>query len=226
MKIVINKHKYKVPNSFEELTLKQYQQILLLDDDMIKSDKLLAVTGIMCNIPVDVLNDVPISDFKAIEGYIGLRYQEILNNAKESKVALQPILKIKGKEYGFINDIKKISTAEYLDLDVFAEDIPNNIHSIMAILYRPVVKVKKPMGTKITEYFLGDKVRGLYTIDKYNFNSVEQRADLFLDHMKLDTVLGSMVFFSRLSLSSSLHTSRYLTSLLEEKKKILKEMKK
>jgi hypothetical protein len=71
-----------------------------------------------------------------------------------------------GIEYGFENKWEKLAWGAWQDLEVLSsENITENIHSIMAVLYRPVI---------------GSDKKG-YVIEPYNSETVMVRAELFKD---------------------------------------------
>lgn len=88
-----------------------------------------------------------------------------------------------GIKYGFIDTWRKMSFGEFVDLDTLMSkkdnDLLDNIHIITAILYRPIIEEDK---------------KGNYKIEKYDPDTMEERAELF---KKLDIkyFIGAQVFF-------------------------------
>lgn len=117
------------------------------------------------------LTDLPIdqSDKKVLE----------IKSIIESEPTFYPTFKHKGIEYGFIPNLDKITTGEYIDLDYLQSD-EESLHKVMAILYRPVDK----------------KYKGTYTIKKYDPDNM---ADTVMLETDVKYYLGAMVFFYHLS---------------------------
>lgn len=84
-----------------------------------------------------------------------------------------------GIEYGFIPNLNKTTTAEWIDIDNYQKD-EKDIHRLLSILYRPIVKkfnIFKIFNNK------------LYDIEKYKGTTEK------LKKAPLEVYLGSMVFF-------------------------------
>ena len=48
-----------------------------------------------------------------------------------------------GVKYGFIPNLSEITTGEYIDIEQYSKEGEKNLHKIMSILYRPIVKETK-----------------------------------------------------------------------------------
>ena len=99
-------------------------------------------------------------------------------------------------KYGFHPNLSEISTGEFADLDTLCKDFNDNLHLIMAVLYRKVVLEK----------------HGKYNIEPYD-GEVEERARLFKKKLPANVVNGALVFFWTIG---SDYLSGLLTSLTEE----------
>lgn len=86
---------------------------------------------------------------------------------------------LNGKLYGF-SDFKELTIGEFADMDVLRQDPRKDqmLHKMMAVLYRP--------ATDITDDWI--------VVEPYEPNSVDSRAELFLD-MPLKYVFGALSFF-------------------------------
>jgi hypothetical protein len=49
------------------------------------------------------------------------------------------VFEYKGKKYGFIPNLEKITTAEWIDIE-FYQNSEDNLHRLMSIFYRPITK--------------------------------------------------------------------------------------
>jgi len=82
------------------------------------------------------------------------------------------------KEFGFIPNLNKITTGEWIDLENY-QGKPEFFHKVMAILYRPITK----------------KYKDLYEIEPYL--GTEEFEDLMLD-IDVNIFKSVMVFFYRI----------------------------
>lgn len=176
-----------VPTELNEITLKQYQKFLKVqnsskDNNFIQSKMI----EIFCRIKTQDALNIKLSDAD--------RIATLISNMFEEKPDLVKSFYLGGVEYGFVPDLDEITLGEYIDLDTYMGDW-DNIHTAMNVLYRPI-KQK-----------LGDK----YLIEDYN---VETK-DLLL-HMPMDAVFGSIIFFYRLGIDLSKTMMNYLENKEEK----------
>lgn len=104
----------------------------------------------------------------------------------------------KGVEYGFIPNLDAITTAEFVDLDVYMKE-GKQLHKIAAILYRPVTKSRKR----------------IYDIEKYEGTS--KYSDVMMG-VSYKIAIGAMLFFwdLRLSLLEALNTYTLKTKMKQK----------
>jgi hypothetical protein len=141
---------------------------------------------------------------------------EIANSIKESlKEAPRHIRRFKmaGRSWGFIPNLDKISTAEYLDIKLYGSD-PESYHKLLAILYRPV---KKKISFRRQE--------DLYSIEDYD----GVKYDKEMKEASLEVLFGALSFFFLLSESLKHHlissmtaqSQKLIDSISEEKKNLV-----
>ena len=176
-----------VPTELNEITLKQYQKFLKVQDSSKDNNFIQTkMIEIFCRVkPQDALS-IKLSDAN--------RIANLISNMFEEKPDLVKSFYLGGVEYGFVPDLDEITLGEYIDLDTYMGDW-ENIHTAMNVLYRPI-KQK-----------LSDK----YLIKDYN---VETK-DLLL-HMPMDAVFGSIIFFYRLGIELSQTMMNYLENKEEK----------
>ena len=175
-----------VPTELNEITLKQYQKFLKVQDSKDNNFIQTKMIEIFCRVkPQDALN-IKLSDAN--------RIANLISNMFEEKPDLVKSFYLGGVEYGFVPDLDEITLGEYIDLDTYMGDW-ENIHTAMNVLYRPI-KQK-----------LGDK----YLIEEYN---VETK-DLLLQ-MPMDAVFGSIIFFYHLGIDLSKTMMNYLENKEEK----------
>lgn len=97
------------------------------------------------------------------------------NKIKEPPKELIQRFKLGEVEFGFIPDLDKLTTAEYLDIDAYQSDV-GNIHKLMAVLYRPITS----------------KRGKLYNIEPYGGSDVYAS---FMLEADVDVYLSALSFF-------------------------------
>lgn len=175
------------------LSIEDYQKIYMIKDfieeEFYQTKLINAITGIK--------NDLLIKT-----NHIQINYLSnyILSLFPDTKYPFIDKFTLNGIEYGFIPSWKKMSFAEFVDLDTFMnktpEEIVNNLHILCAIMYRPIISKRKEHDFKIEEY----------DIDK-----MEERAELFLKELDVKYVLGGQFFFSRFAKESLNYIPQSLT---------------
>ena len=155
-----------VPSDLSEISLKQYQKFLRLQDSNEDSYFLQCkMIEIFCNLDAKNVRMLKVGDANKVV--------DVLNNMFEKKPDLTRTFKIDGVEYGMIPDLDNISLGEYIDLDTYISDW-QNMQIAMNVLYRPIK----------------DKIGDKYTIVDYDVDAKEK-----LEFIPMDIVLGSIFFF-------------------------------
>jgi len=170
-----------VPNKLSEITLKQYQKFLKIQetntDDAFLRYKMIEI---FCNIDAEAVRRMKLTDTDKIIG--------ILNKIFEDKPQLTETFKLGDIEYGFIPKLEDISLGEYVDLDTYIGNW-EQMHVAMNVLYRPIK----------------DKIKDKYTIKEYDAD-----AEKPLDEIPLDIVFGAIFFFYNLGIDLSKTMMNYL----------------
>jgi hypothetical protein len=176
---------YKIP-SFISIGdyVKIYKVKGLFDDDYFATKLINILTGA----PQDKLLDAS----REKVDYIFQQVYSILSNGTP------PFLnkfKLDGVEYGFIPSWKKMSFGEFADLDTLMTKKPDEmldyLHIITAILYRPIIKSKSEHN---------------FDIEKYNQQTLEERAELFKNKLDVEVSLGAQFFFIQFAKNVSNYT--------------------
>jgi hypothetical protein len=124
----------------------------------------------------------------------------------------QHIIEINGKEYGFL-DVTKLTVGEMADMDTLRNHVNSSkqLHKMMAVLWRPLIQKEPKMQ-----------------IEEHTSDGFEARAEEFLHHMPIQTVLRSTSFFFHItkasfenmmdSLAADLKTEMKMENLQKEAK--------
>ena len=170
-----------IPSNLSEISLKQYQKFLKIqetnDDSYFLQCKMIEI---FCNLDAKSVRLLKISDAD--------RVVDIINNMFEAKPDLIRTFKIGGVEYGIIPDLDDISLGEYIDLDTYIGDW-QNMQIAMNVLYRPISK----------------KIGNKYLINEYALDAKEK-----LEEIPMDVVLGSIFFLWNLGIDLSKTMVNYL----------------
>ena len=175
------KAEINIPNSLAEITLKQYQKFLKIqennDDVYFLQCKMIEI---FCNLDAVSVRLLKVSDAN--------RIMDILNDMLNSQPGLIRTFKLGGIEYGLIPDFDDMSLGEYIDLDTYMGDW-ENMRIAMNVLYRPI---KERLGEK-------------YIIKDYDVNTKEK-----LNEIPVDVVLGAVFFLYNLGIDLSKTMLDYL----------------
>tara|TARA_R110000803_G_scaffold13153_4_gene37165 strand:+ start:2131 stop:2736 length:606 start_codon:yes stop_codon:yes gene_type:complete len=154
--------KIQFPEQANELTIEQYQKYVKIEEGE-SNFKTLKAAEIFLGLPIREALKMKTQDFYDMTNEL---FSIIGQDHK-----LQPIVKYRGIEYGFIPNIEELTFGEYIDLDSYLTDV-QNMHKAMGVLYRPIT----------------DRVGDKYDIEDYEPN------DGYKD-FPLGAGLGATLFF-------------------------------
>lgn len=192
--------KYKLPTTWNDINLKQFNQLFkvnelnkeLKEDEM---DKVLdntvefihTLTGFdkefIYNLETEKVKDLSVILLK-------------LTNSSFNKVE-DELIEIDGNLYKFDKDVTKMSFGQFVDLEHMTKD-KNNVwevaHYIAASFIRPVTKCNKLLnkGKKLFKVKLNSNS---YQVEKYNSNTFVGRANLFYEKLGMDYISTTTDFF-------------------------------
>ena len=116
---------------------------------------------------------------------------KVMIDAEPKKEDFKKMFTFSEIEFGFVPNLNKLTTGEYIDLESYCKNPIENLHIIMSILYRKVIK----------------KVNDRYAIEPYNPD--EFKEELFKD-CPMDIALSSLGFFLTLGERLATISRRYL----------------
>lgn len=203
IKVKLGKKEYDIPTEFSVEQYQRFQvQRLFLDNP--DPAKLLAA---YLDIPLSEVKNANKEQVKFIEGFI---FERLTKNINKDMIFT---FDYDGKTYGFENDWKKLAWGAWQDLEFLsAQDVTENIHKILAVLYRPVIEMK---GTK-------------YKIEPYDADSIEERAESFKKIPVKIWFGASQLFFCIsneyiVSIKNSMESKMKIYRLMEKGTKIFPE---
>ena len=184
-----------IPTDWEDISIGMYQEFLELQEKKLPEDEFVAgVVCVLCNVDKDILARFKYKDLQDVSKTL----TKWLSKKPDDKKLVKK-LEFKGKKYGLIPNLSAISLGEFVDIESSCKDSHKNLHKIMSILYRPIVKEK---GTR-------------YSIEEYNPD--EYKEDMFKDFPILVSI-SALSFFFRLGKKLPIILNNYLVR--EQKKKV------
>ena len=174
MELLINKDSYYIPNRWNEVSLRKYMQFMnTYKEEVSQAEKELHIITCFTGANPDHIGKAS----KRIITKAVQRITNLLETKPSDKLVLE--FEIDNVAYGFHPSLKDLKLKEFVDLDNALSDNWDNMHKIMSILYRPIIKRKK------------DK----YQIEEYDFITANNRAKIFLDSLSVEVVNGAAGFF-------------------------------
>lgn len=190
---------YPIPQKWTEVGLGQYQTFMTESKDIEDANTLdLIAISSFTGLSMRMIEKIRKADIEAVKTHLSTLAKKKLNTT------LNTIIEIDGVEYGFHPKLKDITLGEFIDLDNLLEDAWKNMHTIMAILYRPIVKRNKKK----------------YKIEEYDSEECFNRAELFKTNLSVATVNGAANFFFHIGIE---YQKIIQSSLRKSEKKTMKK---
>lgn len=157
------------------LTISRFQKIQRFPDKYKTPTEILSL---YLDLEPSELKGLPVDEIKYAQDVI----TQHLNIEKTNDVVF--CFEFQGINYGLENDWGNMTWGQWTDLEVYSQSdiINDNIHIIMALLYRPI---KIQNGTK-------------YTLEKFNSDDVMARAEIFKE-LPVVYWYGASTFFLLMS---------------------------
>ena len=129
----------QIPQDWNAVTIQMYRKFQELKGKKLSKDEFnLECICIMCNIDRGVMDRMTYNDINKIAKELSVLLKE-----EPSTEELQKKVEWNGVTYGFIPNLSEITLGEYVDIESYCKDAQKNLHKIMSILYRPIVKETK-----------------------------------------------------------------------------------
>lgn len=174
IKFKIEEKEYQVPNF---ISIDSYSKIYkvkdLFSDDYFAARLISIVTGA----PIEDLLQGDYTEISYLSSYI-------LSILPIEKPQFVDSFELNGVKYGFFQNWRDLSFAEFVDMDTISTKKPDELlsmlHILAAVMYRPIIEEKSEHD---------------YRIEKYNVETMKDRSELFKKKLDIKYVLGAQFFF-------------------------------
>lgn len=198
IRIELEDKKYVVPTEFKDLDIGTFQKLDEVDKTANDKTRVIDYIHILTGI-----------DKKLIMGIDIIYIRQLMKNFKflsidKNDFDIIEAVKI-DKIYKLDKELYNMRFDMFIDLEEMTKDkdsVINNLHLIMAILYRPTIK-KKWWKRKLV-------------IEPYDSESVKERAEFFKNNLMMDKVMGALFFFINLKMKYIQDTEDFLTQEMKE----------
>ena len=175
-----------IPTEWRDITIETYQKYFdIVESRKKEEEKELDILSLLCNLEKDIIKKIGVKQKQELL----FKLSVFINKRLPKK--LKKRIKFNGKNYGFIPNLSKITTGEFVDIEDYCKDTNKNLHKIMAVLYREIENQK------------GD----LYNIKAYNPDEVKEQD---FKQLPMDIALGALDFFLSLGKDLLQNLSSYL----------------
>ena len=190
------KRRVAVPSDWNGITIKMYQEFEKVKSENLEEDEFnKRVLSVICGLDRELMDRMEVKSLKKI-----FKTLSFLNKEMPKGKELVKKVEWNGKKYGFIPNLSEITMGEYVDIEDYCKNGQDNLHKIMSILYRPIVKETKTR----------------YDIEPYKPS--EDLEKEFLDFPILPSV-SALSFFFLLGKKLPIALGRYLKKEREARKK-------
>ena len=164
--------KLTIPDNWSDITIETYQKYVKIQEGKgSEKNKVVKSLALLCNTTPFVVKKMDYKDLLEIMSII-----KTMIDTEPKDEEFRKTFMFKKEEYGFVPNLSKLSTGEYIDLETYCKEPIENLHIIMSILYR-----------KITF-----KRNERYAIE--NYDPDEFKEELFKE-CPMDIALSSLGFF-------------------------------
>jgi len=175
----------EVPNDWSGISIRMYQRFEGLKRKKLnKEDFNIELLAIVCGIDNEMAKMMEVRSLNKV-----LKSLRFLEKEPETE-GLQKRVEWNGTTYGFIPNLSEITMGEYVDIEGHCKQAHKNLHKIMSILYRPIVKETKTR----------------YSIEPYSPS--EEIEESFLDFPILPS-MSALSFFFHLGIKLPIASVRY-----------------
>jgi hypothetical protein len=185
IKFSIDDKQYEVPDF---ISIENYVKIFKLKDIFSEDYFSAKIINLITECPIEDLLESDAQEIHYISAYI-------MSLLPDTKPQFKDRFELDGVQYGFFPQWRDLTYAEFVDMDTIStkktDELLNLLHILAAIMYRPIV---------------GEKSDHDFKIEKYNVDSMKERAELFKKKLDITYVLGAQFFFINFARKYFLYT--------------------
>ena len=191
-----------IPTDWNDITIGMYQDFVRINKKKFDSDEERTAELIcaLCKVEQNQLERFKYKDLK----YIVKKISKLMDSEIDDKTLVKKV-DFKGSKLGLIPNFSSITLGEFVDIEDYCKDTYSNLHKLMSVMYRPIVKEK------------GDR----YKIEEYKPD--EFKVDEYLD-FPIVASMSSLSFFFHLGTQLKLALLKYSTREVDQKIKKLKRL--
>ena len=179
--------KLSIPSEWCDITIGTYQEYVKIQESKgSEKNKVIRSLALLCNVSPFIIKKMAYVDL--------LEIMNIIKGMIDTEPKEEDFVKVftfSDIEFGFVPNLNKLTTGEYIDLESYCKNPIENLHIIMSVLYRKII----------------NKVKERYAIEPYNPD--EFKEELFKD-CPMDVALSSLGFFLTLGERLAMISRRYL----------------
>ena len=188
------KFEVTVPTEWKDITIAEFQRYLQIAKST-RRTRDGEIISLFCKVDKNLVKKLKLKDKNSLVNKIN----NFVNSKNETK--LEKRIKFKGKSYGFVPNLSKITTGEFVDIEEYGKNINENLHKVMSVLYREVDK----------------EVNEFYSVKRYDPDELE--IDKFKD-FPMSTTLSAIDFFFRLGMNLLEDLNNYSMEVMRKNKEI------
>lgn len=192
----IEKKEYILPDF---ISIEDYVKIFKIKDLLSEDYFAAKLVSIVTGCPVEELLEAEFEKVNFLSTYI----MTILPQPGEKFLNR---FTLDGVDYGFLPSWRKLSFAEYADMETLSSKDPmeilNYLHVLAAMYYRPIISEKSDHD---------------FEIEKYSMETLDDRAELFKKKLDAKIIMGAQFFFIKFAKKLSENSQQYSTMTLIEK---------
>ena len=126
--------KLTIPDNWSDITIETYQKYVKIQEGKgSEKNKVVKSLALLCNTTPFVVKKMDYKDLLEIMSII-----KTMIDTEPKEEEFRKTFIFKDEEYGFVPNLSKLSTGEYIDLETYCKQPIENLHIIMSILYRKI----------------------------------------------------------------------------------------